>query len=693
MFPTITQRTRTALALCAGGLIGAAFLLGWFGTSRVAAAAPFLLVAASLLAGYPIALRAFQALRARAFSIDLLVTIAVVGALLIGEYVESAVVSFLFLFGAWLEARTLERTRASLQGLIDLAPTQVTVMRGGERVRVPADQVAAGEQILLVSGERIGADGVVDTGKADVAEASITGEPLPVTKGPGDRVFASTVVESGYLTVTASQVGDQTTYARIIELVEEAQESKTRRQRFLDRFSQYYTPAIVLAAVAAFAFTRDLGFALTFLVIACPGALVISVPVAAVAALGNIARRAVLVKDAQSLENLAAADTLVVDKTGTLTRGRPAVTAVQAEAGADPNTLLTLAASVESVSEHHLARAITEEAAARGLALGDHPRGVRVEAGAGVSGLVNGMFVAAGNAKWLEENGMHPSWQQTEVAADLAGQGATPVYVAARPNRQANTNEPPNEAVPASDPDECRGATMRGVIGIADELRPETAGALDQLHRYGFSRIIMLTGDDQVVADRVARGLNLSEVQGGLLPADKARIVEELQGGGARVVMVGDGVNDAPALAAADVGVAMGGAGTDVSVETADVVLLTDRLDQLAHARKVARGAARVMKQNVALALGTVALLLAGVLLHKVHLASGMLIHEASVLLVVLNALRLTSLRTRFKSQPASARRLGDQDASGGPLAAEDQAGSSLAAAPGRSPTRWAALQ
>ena len=619
MVLTITQRTRSRIALVSGVLLVLALGAAQFAAPVGTVWRDVALVAASVLAGFPIAVRAWGALRAKAFSIDLLVTIAVIGALIIGEYVESAVVSFLFLFGAWLEARSLERTRASLRELVDLAPTRATVVRDGERVTVDADDVEVGETVIVTSGERIAVDGIVASGTASVTEASITGESVPVRKEPGDRVFAGTVAEAGYLEIEADHVGDETTFARIIELVEEAQESRTRRQRFLERFAQFYTPAIIVVAVIVLAWTRDLAFALTFLVIACPGALVISVPVAAVAGLGNIARHGVLVKDGEALEDLASVDTLVLDKTGTLTVGRPVVTSVHTIGDLPEQVLLGLTTSLESTSEHHLGRAIVAEAKSRRMPLRSDLSDVEVVPGLGLQARVDGHVVMAGRAGLLAERGVATRAHALEKATRLERQGATVVHVAVD-GRHA------------------------GLIGVADEVREEAASAIAHLREGGIRHIAMLTGDNEHTARLVAGRLGIDEVHAGLLPADKAGIVGDLKAQGRRVVMVGDGVNDAPALATADVGVAMGGAGTDVSMETADVVIMTDRLDQLAHARRVAGATVRVMKQNTALALGTVFLLVAAVLLQLIQLAGGMLVHEISVLLVILNALRLIRL-------------------------------------------------
>lgn len=632
---TFSQRTRSWLALISGALIALSAALWLLRVPDSLSIRLTLLFAASLIAGFPIAVRAIQALRFRAFSIDLLVTVAVIGALIIGEFVEAAVVSFLFLFGAWLEARSLERTRASLNELIDLAPTQATVVRDGERVQVSADEVLETESVIVMSGERIAIDGIITEGEAEVSEASITGEPTPVTKRPGDRVFAGTIAESGFLTITAERVGAATTFARMIELVEEAQESKTKRQRFLDRFAQYYTPAIIILAVVVFIWSRDLSFALTFLVIACPGALVISVPVAAVAGLGNIARNGVLVKDAESLEQLAQANTLVVDKTGTLTIGKPVVTRVQATSTYSAQDLLLLAASAESASEHHAARAIVAEALEQGITLDNALSQVTLVTGVGVSAHVANTPVVVGRRSLLAERGIELAPEQATETALLEEAGSTVVYVAID-------------------------GAYAGFIEVTDRVRPEAAEALATLRRQGIKQVVMLTGDNPHSAQRVADALGIDQVHSGLLPEDKVQFVSGLQAEGAHIAMIGDGVNDAAALATSNVGIAMGDSGTDISVETADVVLLTGRLDQFAHAHRVARATVRIMKQNMALALGTVALLIAGVFLHVVHLASGMLIHEISVLLVIVNALRLSAVRHSVVDHKTGASTSGD---------------------------------
>ncbi len=607
---------RDAVTASSGALLLAALAAHLAGAGAVATA---LLTVSALLSLGPIAWKALRALRVRAFSIDLLVTIAIIGALIIGEATEAAVVGFLFLFGAWLEARTLERTRRSLLALVALAPTRATLERDGERVTVDVEDVLPGERVIVTTGERIAVDGTVLAGDAWVDESTLTGEPSPVRRLAGERVRAATMLTSGYLEVEAELIGAETTYGRIIELVEEAQESRTRRQRFLERFARFYTPGVLLASLLVFAVTRDVEFALVFLVIACPGALVISVPVAAVAGLGSIARQGVLIKSGEALELLASADTLVVDKTGTLTLGRPVVTRIDAEPGVDRDELLADAAAVESASEHPLGAAIVEAARTRGLDL-PRPQDIYVLSGAGISGRHEGRRIAVGSPDFVTEFGTPPGVAALTRADRLEEEGATVVFVA----------------------DERR---LLGLIAIADRPRAEAADAVRGLRAAGIARVVALSGDADGPTRRVAEELGVDEAHGRLLPADKAAAVADLQASGRTVVMLGDGVNDAPALARADVGVAMGVGGTDASVETADVVLLGDRLDQFAHARRVARATVRVMRQNTALALATVAVLLAGVLSRDIGLAGGMLVHEASVLLVIVNALRLTRMR------------------------------------------------
>ena len=604
-----------------GLLLMIAFGLHWADLSQWK---DYVLIASSLFAGYFIAIKAFQALRMKAFSIELLVTIAVIGALIIGEYVESAVVTFLFIFGAYLESRTLEKTRSSLRNLIDQTPTEATVIRPEGHVKLPVEDVVKGDRVLIRSGEKVAVDGAIVSGQALIVEAAITGESVPASKAIGDRVFSGTIIDNGYIEVTADRVGDDTTFAKIIEMVEEAQETKTTTQKFLDRFANIYTPTIVVMSVLVYAFTRNVELALTFLVIACPGALVISAPVSMVAGIGNGARNGVLVKGGEIMEKLSKIDLVIFDKTGTLTKGKPEVTDVKSW-DMDDNTLLRLVADAEKVSEHHLGQTIVAEARKRELPLSEEPQDVAIIKGGGMIATVGGQHLAIGNRKLMADQSVSIDEHIDAYATGREKAGNTAVLIAIDKK-------------------------LEGVISIADQIKPEAKAAIEQLRQAGVKKTFMLTGDNRHTAQLVGDELGLDAVHAELLPQDKVKWVNELKSQGYRVAMVGDGINDAPALATADVGLAMGVGGTDISMETADIVLMSDRLDQFAHAYSLAKATVRNMKQNTILAVGTVIFLLAGVLLGKIFLASGMLVHELSVLLVTLNAVRLIRYRARGSS-------------------------------------------
>ncbi|MCT2194776.1 cation-translocating P-type ATPase [Paenibacillus sp. p3-SID1389] len=608
-------KPRKVAALLASGLLlalaGLFHLLGW----EVARSAALLL--ASAISGWSIAVRAVRSLLIRVFSIELLVTIAMIGAIILGEYVEAAAVAFLFRLGAYLEAITLSKTRSALKALIDMAPAEAIVLRDGVQVKVLASEVVRGDRVLLSSGSKIAVDGQVASGQALVNEAAITGEPVPVAKQVHDRVFSGTTVDTGYLEVIAEQVGEDTTFAKIIELVEEAQESKAKTQKFLDKFASYYTPGMLLLAVLVFIVSRNPELALTFLVIACPGALVISVPVSMVAGLGNGAANGLLIKGGEVLENLARAEVVVFDKTGTLTEGRPTVVSVHTYGGVQERELLELTAALEAASEHQLGQAIVNAAKARNVEPAGRPKQVEVHKGCGIRGEVRGRTVRVGKREWLEQQGVAISKDVWGEAERQEKRGYTVVFAAAD-------------------------GMLIGVIAIADPVRAEAQEAIQGLKRKGVKRVVMLTGDNRHAAQQVADRLGIDQVHAGLLPADKVALIQEWQRQGRRVTMLGDGINDAPAIAAADIGLAMGGAGTDIAIETADAVIMADRLDKLVYARQLAKRTVRNMKQNVSFAIAVVVLLLAGVLTRHIYLASGMFIHEFSVILVILNALRLT---------------------------------------------------
>ncbi|MCK6623613.1 MAG: heavy metal translocating P-type ATPase [Anaerolineae bacterium] len=605
------------------------------------------MVAAALLAGSDIALRAWSALRHRHISIELLVTVATVGALLIGEVWEAAAVTFLFMLGAYLEARTLNRTRQTLQQLFDLAPTTAIALRSGQQVEVLAHEVQPGETVLIKPGTKIPVDGEVLDGRAAVDESPITGESIPVEKTKGATVYAGTVSQNGLLQVRVSGAGADTTLARIIHRVEEAQEEKAPTQRFIERFARWYTPAIIGLSFVTFLLSRDIELALTLLVIGCPGALVISTPVSVVAGIGRAAKRGILIKGGEYLENAGKITALALDKTGTLTQGQPRLTDVIAlqpvlvpagnliEVGdrmagrfTAPATngkgrgrwdetqqeVLRWAAIAEAGSEHPLARPILAEAATLGLI----PSAGTFETctGRGVRATYQGHTIGVGTAELMNQLGVMVQPEAEAVLAQLKSAGKTAVLVALD-------------------------GLIIGILGIADPLRPAAPAMLRQLNAVGLKRIVMLTGDDRRTAQAIAAEAGLTEVYAELLPEDKLAVIRRLQAEGHVVAMAGDGINDAPALAAADIGLAMGAAGTDVALETADIALMADDLLKIPEAIGLSKATLRNIRQNVVIALVTVAGLLAGVLLGEVHMAEGMFIHELSVLVVILNGMRL----------------------------------------------------
>ncbi|MGM8216419.1 heavy metal translocating P-type ATPase [Bacillaceae bacterium W0354] len=584
------------------------------------------LITATVIASVPIFIKAYQALKFKAFSIELLVSIAVIGALFIGEYVESAVVTFLFLFGAYLEGRTLEKTRSSLKQLIDLAPQEATVIRNQQTITIPVEDVEVGDRVIIKPGGKVPVDGKVVLGQAYINEAAVTGESVPAQKKMDDRVYSSTIVDDGYIEIIAEKVGDDTTFAKIIELVEEAQESKSKTQKFLDRFANIYTPAVVILSIAVYFMTQDILLAVTFLVVACPGALVIGAPVSNVAGIGNGAKHGVLVKGGEVVDQLSKVDTIVFDKTGTLTKGRPEVTNIKAFTNIEEDELLRLVAIAEKVSEHHLGQTIVKEAHNRKLNIMTEPQNVDIIKGNGLKAEVDGQLFVIGNRKLMQSENIAMSKEIEQYAINQEKLGNTAIIIAME-----------NEIV--------------GMISIADQIREDAKQALAELRKNGIKKMIMLTGDNKHTAKLVAEQLGLDEYHAELLPENKVEYVKQLKEQGHIVAMAGDGINDAPAIATAHIGLAMGEGGTDISMETADVVLMADRLMQFSHAYALAKATVTNMKQNMYFAVGTVFILLLGVLMGHVHLASGMFIHEASVLIVILNAMRLIKFKSIKKNK------------------------------------------
>ena len=587
------------------------------GSGQVFTLANLLMLAAAVVAGYGIVVNAVRALVTKMISIDLLVSVAAIGATIIGNFWEAAAVTFLFAIGHALEAATMNKTRSALAELVAVAPDEAVVMRDGEQQEVPAHQVRMGEIVLVKNGSKVPVDGQVVAGTAALDEASITGESIPVEKSKSDQVFAGTISTSGFLQVLATGVGADTTLARIIHRVEEAQDAKARTQAFIDRFSTWYTPAVFILALLTGLITQDVVLALTLLVIGCPGALVISIPVAIVAGIGRAARNGILIKGGEYLETSAKISAVAVDKTGTLTEGRPKLTdIVVLDDSLSRTDVLRWAAAAEAGSEHPLARPILDAARDEGVGPTGMPGGVTPVAGKGIVSMVEDQRVLIGNAPLLAQYDVADTVGADQAANQLAAQGRTPMIVAV------------DDAV-------------IGVIAVADQMREDAPEMIARLHDAGVEKVVMLTGDTRLVAEAIGEAVGIDEIHASLLPEDKLDAVAAMQRDGHTVAMVGDGVNDAPALATADIGVAMGAAGSAVAVETADIALMGDNLMKLPESVSLAKRTVSVMRQNIFIALATVVALLIGVFAGGVTMSVGMLVHEGSVLVVILNAMRL----------------------------------------------------
>ena len=573
-------------------------------------------IAAFVLSGVPILLRAIQALRFKTVSIELLVSIAAIGVCVIGEFNESAIVTFLFQFGSFLEQKTMKKTRSAIRALTEMAPTTAwRIIENGaedafETEEIDADEVEIGDILLVKAGGKIASDGVVVKGDGYAAEASITGEPIAKHKTVGDTVYAGTILDSGTIQMRATKVGEDTTFAKIIALVEEAQDAKSPVERFIDKFAKYYTPAVIAIAAAVFIFTRNVDTAITVLVLACPGALVIGAPIANVAGIGRGAQEGILLKGGDSIHTFSKTNTVVFDKTGTLTEGVPEV-CVQKDYSNKATQALALAASVEKASDHPLANAVIRYAA-------DLPsyeaESVQTIKGCGMDASICGHRVLIGNRKLMEQNGIELTEQ---VLSDLSEvQNSASIALIAVDGK----------------------AEM--LLGISDKLKADAKDSISRLKNMGIADIIMLTGDNACTASAIAAQLGITEYRAELLPEDKLTVIRELQSKGRTVTFVGDGINDSPALAAADTGIAMG-SGTDVAIDNSDVVLIKSDLKSLVRSLKLSKKAVLTLYENIAIAVGTVVLLLIGLFAGYIHMSIGMLIHEASILVVILNAMRL----------------------------------------------------
>lgn len=576
------------------------------------------LFAASVLGLSPIAIQAYQALRVKVVSIDVLVTIAVVGAFFLQNFEESAIVTFLFLFGAFLEQRTLNKTRSAIKELIDMAPeSALKLMQHGNFEEVSIEEVDIGDILMVKTGAKIPVDGRVASGEGSINEASITGESLPVSKEKGSNVFAGTIMDNGTIQIVAERIGEDTTFGKIIELVEEAQDSKSEAERFIDKFSKYYTPSVLLLGILVWIFSQNLELAITILVLGCPGALVIGVPVSNVAGIGNGAKHGILLKGSEVIGDFSKLDTIVFDKTGTLTLGNPSVE-MQAYYGDNHTEALSYLASIERESDHPLAKAILKGI---GETTFYSVSNTKVIKGGGITASVNGHQIAVGNVALMYELNVNISEKAKIDISNFEKNGSSLVLTAVD--------------------DE-----LKVLMGIRDQIRPNVKEDLKKLKKLGIKNLVMLSGDNQGTVDIVSKELGLTQAYGNMLPEDKSAYIKKLiETDNQIVAFVGDGVNDSPSIALANIGIAMG-SGTDIAIETSDVVLMNSDFSLLPHALGLTKATARNMKQNIFIAVGVVFFLLASVFFSKwMNMSIGMLVHEASILVVILNGMRLMSYK------------------------------------------------
>lgn len=567
--------------------------------------------------------RAVLAVRRRDLDINVLMLVAVIGAMALGEWAEAGTVVFLFAIAQWLESRSMDRARQAIRALMDLSAPEARVKHGDHEELVPVERVTVGTLMIVWPGEKIPLDGEVVSGRSDVNQAPITGESLPVEKSAGDEVFAGTINGHGALEVTVTRHRENTTLARIIHLVETAQAQRAPAQQFIDRFARWYTPGVIVLAIAvalvppllfAAPFATWFYRALVLLVVSCPCALVISTPVSIVSALAGAARRGVLIKGGLHLERLAAVRAIAFDKTGTLTRAEIRVTDVLPMDGITRDELLATAAAVETRSEHPIATAIIKAARDRKISLGP-AHGVTALPGLGAQGALNGATIVCGNERLFRDRGLL-STEIRHLAHSVAAGGGSPVLVA-------------------------RDGRALGVIAVADQEREVAAEAVDLLHQQGLERIVMLTGDQEAAARAIAGRLRIDEVRAGLLPEEKVAAVQELRAKHGSVAMVGDGVNDAPALAAADVGIAMGAIGSDAALETADIALMTDELHKIAYVVRLSRATVRNIHANIAISLILKAAFLGLAIAGVATLWMAVVADTGTSLIVVANAMRL----------------------------------------------------
>lgn len=586
-----------------------------------------LMLVVGIIGVIPIVLTAISSIKVKLISIDVLVSLAVLGAFIIGEFNEAAIVTWLFMLGDFLEEVTLKKTRSAISDLTKMAPTTALVMQDdGSTKEEDVDFIDPSTRILVKTGDQIPVDGKIVSGSGYLNEASINGESSLANKKIGNQVYAGTILEDGTLTIETIAAGEDTTFGKIIEMVEEAQDTKSHAEKLINRFSKYYTPAVLVIAIIVGLITRDLKLAITVMVLGCPGALIIGVPVSTVAGIGNGAKNGIIFKGSQVMDQTRKIDEIAFDKTGTLTVGHPEVSAIKILKG-QRNEIIRLAAQIEQQSNHPLAQAIAK--------LDNQASDViKVETvkGKGLIATISGEKYYLGNQNLITEN-THLNQELLHTINHLSNLGNSIVVF-------ANADQ-----------------SQLAVFGIKDQLRPEAKIALTRLKKLGVKKLVMLSGDNFKTAKQVAAELPIDEVYGEMLPADKAAFVKKEQEKGYHVAFIGDGINDSPALANADVAIAIG-SGTDVAIDVSDIVLVKNDLRKVSYAIDLAKKTVLNMNENIAIALLTVLLLFIGLFAGYVEMASGMFIHEFSILVVILNGMRLIRFKQKLDHHQVSKKQI-----------------------------------
>jgi Zn2+/Cd2+-exporting ATPase len=603
----------TIIAIINAVLLLAGFFVSISGSPEIG---NWLYLASAVIGGIPLFLLASKAVFIRHdITAGFMATVAMIAAILVGEYSAAALVVFMFAIGDWLENLTIARANNALKELARLVPPVVTVVRHNRECIIPVEQVVTGDIVLVRSGERIGVDGIVMSGTGSINQSAITGESIPVDKKNGDDVLAGTINEVGMLEIRVTRVGDETTLGQIVKLVKDAQQSKAPVQRVADKYARILVPITFSIAILVYLLTGDITRSITILVVVCPCALVLATPTAVAAAIGNAAKQGILVKSGAVIEQVGKIDVVAFDKTGTLTHGKPIVQQIIALDGYPANQILSFAASIERGSEHPIGRSIVQASIERKIEPVDI-EGFAVLPGYGVTGMIGTRQVVIGNRALLGEQSIAWAEEVDQQVQQFERQGQTVIPVAVD-------------------------GKLRGLITLSDTPRMEAKQAVAELKRIGIREVIMITGDNPRTADRIAKELGIDRVYAEVLPQDKLRIIRELQAEGKKVAFVGDGVNDAPALAAAEIGIAMGLAGTDVALETADIGLMADEIERIPEIIDLSRTTLAVIKQNVifSMSMNVVSVLLGGLAI--IGPVAGALMHEASALPVLANSARM----------------------------------------------------